>query len=428
MKTKISAITYALLVAMGTLVAAQPDPAADDGPALTLGQALAAAEANSPTLRAAAAEVDEAHGRLVGARTYPHNPRVEVEGADRSGPGGSTTDRGVGLSQRIEIAGQRGERTAAARAGLAAAEAAHERRRREVRAAVERAFAESVGAAELHEIERVDLDLTQNLLEFEERRLEAGAGTAIEVNLARAAAGRALHGLQQATAAWREARARLAEAAGLDPASPPRAAGSLPAGAEPLPPLGELTARALDERRDLDALRAAGERAERRAELERSLALPDLELGAFAAREEGDDVVGLRAGIALPLFDRNQGGIAESRAAVDRAAAELAAAELRVRREVAGAYAHHQAAAEALAALRGLVVSTLGENLELLRRAADAGELSTTDVLLLRRELIDSRREHVEAAGELWRARTELELAVGSDLPPAVPGGPEEEP
>jgi cobalt-zinc-cadmium efflux system outer membrane protein len=97
-----------------------------------------------------------------------------------------------------------------------------------------------------------------------------------------------------------------------------------------------------------------------------------------------------------------------------------------VRREVATAHARYRAATEALEALDGLVVETLEESLDLLRRALDAGELSGTDVLLLRRELVEGRRERIEAADELWLARIELELATGVDLsggPSAETGG-----
>lgn len=398
---------------------AQPPPREPAPLELTLEEALAAAEAGSPALAAAAAAVEEARGRLVAARTYPHNPALEAEGAERSGAVSSTTDRGIAVSQELEIAGQRGRRIAAAEAGLTAAEARHRRRRREVLVTIERAFAETVRARELRQIAGADLELTRNLLSFEERRLEAGAGTQIEVNLARAAAGRAVRRHQEATAAWREARSRLAEAVGLDPPAQPTAAGGLPRAAVPLPPLGELTRTALEGRSDLAALRRDAERAERRLRLERSLAIPNLELGAFAAREEGDDLTGLRAGIAIPLFDRNQGGIAEAEAAVGRAGAETAVAELAAAREVAAAYGRYLAAAEALRALEGLVVETLAESLDLLRRAVDAGELSATDVLLLRRELVEARREHVETAGELWLTLTDLELAAGNDLPEA---------
>lgn len=404
--------TFTLAIAASAAGAAPEPPPAE----LTLAAALARTEAASPELRAAAAAVEEARGRLVAAGTYPYNPLLSVEGADRDGVEGGTTDRGIALSQEIELAGQQEKRTAAARAELSAAELFYARRRREVLATVERAFAASVEAGELLAIARADRELTGRLVSLEERRLAGGAGTQIAVNLARAAAGRAIRRLQEATAAWVEARARLAEAVGLDPATLPRPVGGLATTPEPVPPVEVLTRQAAVRRSDLAALRREVELAERRIVLERSLAVPNLEVEAFGAREEGDDVLGLRAGIALPVFDRNRGGIAEAEAAVERVSAELVAAELAAGREVVAAYGHYQAAAEAVAALDELVVESLDESLTLLERAVEAGELATTDVLLLRRELVEGQRERIEAAGELWLARIDLELAAGGHL------------
>ena len=409
---------------------ANPAPAGDipgsgarDLPAassLTFEEARSAALSGSPELARQSARVAEARARLVAGRTYPHNPVAGIEAADRGGADGSSTDRALNLSQVVEIAGQRRRRTTVAEAALAAAEARFEHRRRQVLAAVDGAYAATVRSRELEAVANIDLRLTRDLLNFEERRLEAGAGTQIAVNLARAATGRAVRRHQRAAAAHREARARLAQVAGLDPARPPTVEGRLPGWAAPVPALDEMATTAIEARADLFAFRSDLEAAERDVGLQRSLAIPDLEIGAYVADEEGDDIVGVRAGIALPIFNRNQGGIAQARAAVDRAEAEVALEVLEVRRQVTVAHAHYQATAEALTALADLVVVNLEDSLDLLSKAVDAGELSATEVLLLRRELVEGRREHVEAAAELWLALVDLELAAATDLPDPV--------
>ena len=81
--------------------------AVEEEASVTLEQIQRAAMADNPVVRAAEAEVEEARGRLVAAHTYPYNPEIWLEGADRDGPDGSTTDRGVTLSQQIQIGGQR---------------------------------------------------------------------------------------------------------------------------------------------------------------------------------------------------------------------------------------------------------------------------------------------------------------------------------
>jgi len=416
-------ITFAFALAAPSVAAQEDRPPSERR--WTLDAALAAALERSPEIAAAAAAVEEARARLTTARTYPHNPEIELEGAERSGPDGSDTDRSLAISQEIETAGRRAKRTAVARSALEAAEARLNRRRLEVTSAVTRVFTEALLAGELRELAASEAELMREMVELEERRLEAGAGTQLALNVARAAAGLASRRLHESTADWLEARARLAEAIGIPAieAPQPEAAGAVPAPASDAS-LEPLIARALAGRWDLRALRDEVESARRQVALERALGRPNLRVAAFSGREEGADVVGAAVTVPIPLFDRNRGGVAEASAAVDRAAAELAAAELAVGREVAVVFAHYQAAAAAYRDLRDLVVGTLEESLDLLRRALEAGKIGTTEVLLLRRELFDARREALGALGEALVARTELELAVGSPdvLPVSTPG------
>lgn len=394
-------------------------PARDDTPARvadsawTLDEVLALARRESPRLREAAARLEAARAGVVEARTYPYNPEIALEGAERTGQAGTSTDRGVGLQQEIAIGGQRGKRVRAAEAELAAAESSFRRSEQELANRVELAFAQGLAEERRVEIDRSELALVENLLSFEKRRLEAGAGTRLDLNLARAAAGRVRRRLQEDLAARAAARAAIAEAAGADPAAPPAPVPSASGPVPGLPPLDDLVERALALRPDLAASRDAVEAARRHAELQRSLALPNLRAGVFSRREEGDNVTGAAIGIAIPLFDRNQGGIARAEAEVSRSSAALATAALAARRSVADAYSRYTAAAEAVAALDLLVVGTLEESLELLARALEAGKVSAGDVLVLRRELVEAQREHVQAELDLATARSDLWLAVG---------------
>lgn len=413
------------VAALQFLVAASASPAGtwaavtavEEGESVTLEQIKSAAMTNSPNIRVAEAEVGEARGRLVAARTYPYNPEIDLERGNRDSGSGSTTDRGVSLFQQIEIAGQRRKRVATTRTDVAAAERRLDRRRQEVSADVERAFALALGAQDLTQVAAADLALTRNLLDFERKRLEAGAASQLELNLARAAAGRAERRSQETKAGWVAARSLLAQVAGLDPARPPLPVGSLPAAPIEIADLDSLVATALARRADLDSLRQEEERARRQLVLERSLSVPDLRLGAFNSREEGNDITGIGVGLVIPVFNRNQGGIVQARSAVDRTGAEARTADLAVRQEVTEARTRLEAATAALGALSDLVVGTLEESLHLLQRSMEAGKVSGTDVLLLRRELVEGQREYVEAAVGAWVARVDLELATGGAVP-----------
>lgn len=402
------------------------EPVAGDPPArIGLEEALDLALRRSPELEAARARVEEARARRLTARTYPHNPQISVSAGDRSGADASTTDRGVELTQQIEIAGQRGKRIRAAEAALAAAEAVLRRAERALAHRVELAFARALAAERRVEIARSELSLLERLLAFEERRLSAGAGTQIDLNLARAAAGRVRQRLETTRAERATARSALAEAIGADPTKALAPRGPLPRWKGDLPPLDELVERALARRADLAARRSEVQRSRRRLELERRLAVPNLRAGVFERREEGDEITGAMVSIGIPLFDRNQGGIAQADAEIDRRKADLDTSELAVRRSVADAWSRYRAARRAVAALDTLVVGTLAESLELLERALAAGKVSAGDVLVLRRELVEAERQHVDAELDLASARSDLRLAVGDPsilpLPPVPP-------
>ena len=407
----ISCVALALALSIPALRAQAPPPD------LTLEQALQVAFERSPELVALRAEVEELRARRVTAQTYPYNPEVSARGARRSGPGASSTDGGLEVSQEIEIGGQRSRRVAVAEAVLAAAEARFQRDRRVLAGRVALAFADAVRARELLRIEETDATLARSLLEIEEKRLEAGKATQIELNLARAAAGRSVRRIELAKGAYQETRSGLAEVIGLPPAAPPEPVGDLAGAAADgggLPPLPELVQAALANREDLAAFRSQEEAARAEVALERSLARPNLIASAFQEREEGtDDITGAGLTIGIPLFNRNRGRIAEAGAAVERVVAEAALARFAVEREVASAYALYQASRAAARGLGEQVIGSLEENLGLLQRSLEAGKISRTEVFLLRREFVESQREYLDALSQALRARVQLDLAAG---------------
>ena len=407
---KNSAIALGLAFLLAAALPAQEVSA----PRLTLDDFIAAAFERSPELRARRAELEEARARRLTAQTYPFNPEVTVEGAGRSAPGGSSTDRGLEVSQEIEIAGQRARRVEVAEAALAAAEARFQRVQRVLAGDVSLAFAEAVRARELRRIEEADVGLARSLLQFEERRLEAGASTQIDLNLARAAAARGIRRVELARGAYLQARSALAQVAGLDPGAPPEPSGGLETSAPDSLVLGDLIRSAVEGREDLAAFRREEEAARAQVRLEQALARPNLIARAFQEREEGtDDIAGASLSVGIPLFNRNRGGIAEARAAADRTVAETAAARLVIEREVASAFAAYQAASAAAEALRGQVIGNLEENFRLLQRSFEEGKIGRTELFLFRREFVESQREYLDALAEARQGRIRLDLAAG---------------
>ncbi len=404
-----TAILGCLLVANLPAQADQAKPR--DTVRLTLTEALERAFSNSPVISARKADVQRAEARRLGSRTYPFNPELEFAAGDRKGLAESNTDRSIGISQEIEIGGQRGKRIAVATAALEAAQLGFERELRLLRARVELSFIGAVRARELLGIAQADADLARQLLRFSIRRLEAGAGTQVELNLARSTAGQAERTLRMSESAAETTRNRLAELAGE--ASVGEVVGDLPIPDDRMPQIDELLASAVGDRADLAALRKETESAQRAIQLSRSLGIPNLRLGAFYEEEEGtDNIKGFGITVPIPLFNRNRGGVAEAEAEVERLSAEGSAAELAVRREVADALATYRFAREAALSLHDLVVGTLEDNLELLRKALDAGKIGASEVLIFRREFVEGQRQFIEALFEAQAARIALDLAT----------------
>ena len=193
--------------------------AGEASPSLGLGDAVGLAFDKSPALRAREAALRQVQADLVRARTYPFNPELDLGAGDRQGPDVSSTDYEILLTQEIEIAAQRRKRISVGQSDLSAAESLLRREQRRLAFEVELAFAEALAWRELVEIAQIDADLTRGLFDFAKRRLDAGAGTQVALNLAQATAGRSEKALQQAIAAYKAAGHRLAEVVGLPPES-----------------------------------------------------------------------------------------------------------------------------------------------------------------------------------------------------------------
>lgn len=381
---------------------------------LSLEEAVATAFRHSPRLKAELARVAEAEARTVGAGIYPHNPELEVQGAARHHSGGTTGDFEVGISQEFELAGQRRKRGDVADLELAAARAGRDSAERLVAAEVHLAFVDALEVAEMIAVAEAEAELSRQLLELSQRRFDAGAGTQLEVNVASAELGRAEQVVGALAGEYGATRAALAEAVGLPASRLPTPRGSLQTDAEALPDLEALLTAAEANRADLVALDGIERAARARVALARAEGRPNLRAGIFVGREANTDtIIGAGLAIPLPFFQRNQGAVAEAQASVTRAGAERDAARLSVTREVVSAYELYRAGTASLTTLRERVLGTTEENLELLRKAFEAGKTSWTDVLVMRRSLFDARRALVEASAQTRRARVRVDIAAG---------------
>lgn len=404
-----------LLVSARLLAAAPPATAQEPSSvSLTLAAALNVAANNSPLIRAADLRIREASGNLTQAAVLlADNPELAASRGRRTALDGSATldpEFEVGVEQRLEIAGQRGRRMEAARAGVAAATSEANDVRRVVSLAVAVAFHEILAADERIGLTRSNEGLTADLLDLARRRLSSGIGTPLEVNAAvvrqAEARRRTLDALSQRDGAVVRLQALLGVEGPL-----PALVGSLPSDVGPLE-ADSLILLAQRGRPDLVGAARRAEEAAARSRVAGAEAWPDVALAASVAREEGDEVFRVGVRIPLALFDRGQGTRAAARAEAERADAEMEAVRLDVTADARAAGLAYERATAALRLYDDDVIQALQESADMVQLAAEAGEVSILDVLVVQRELLDGLSGQLEARLELARARAKVLAAV----------------
>lgn len=409
-----------LAAALALAACAMAAPAAE--PALTLERAWQLAEEANPELRAAQAALAAAEGQLADARGLLwNNPQLAAERdrrrvAQPSASADIQREWRAELSQTLEIAGQHGHRRAAAEQELSAVKENFEETRRQVRAEVERRFVRVLALQTRTATESELVGLIRDAAGAARKRFEAGEDTKLDANLADVELGRAESQLEAAREQSIQARAELAAALQLPAESLPEAQGALGAAAAPPYSLDELQAAAAARPR-LRALEHQEQAARSRLGLERAAAYPDVTVGLFAGREGPGEarerITGLSVSLPLPLFRRNAAGIGKATTELDQTRIERQAVLRDTRATVFALWQRLESLRARVQRLEQLVLQRLQENQRLSAAAYRAGEIDLTRFLLATRQVLDTRREVLEATTELALTRVELEQAAG---------------
>ncbi len=369
-------------------------------------------------LRARRLEIGEAEALLVGAGLLP-NPEVGV--AWRGGIGGADGHSvDADLLMDLLQPWQREAREAVAAAHIETVRAAivsdewrlvRETRLRllAVRAAVQIAdmLDEAVG-------------IRSRMLDLAQRSRDAGEGTDLDVSAAELELAEMQRdqrfALAEAAAARRDLNAQL----GL-PSEYELHLTDADARVEVAvfsdPTNTELEQRVLAGRHELRALEAAYEEAEQQLRLAVLGQYPSLKLGlGFERESEGDSFLGPAAGLEIPIFDRNQGEIAERLVARDRARANYVATLHQLRAEAYESRAHLRTARAEIEAQQRDVLPRVRRNQDLIERAFRAGELRVLDWVAAQQRALRARRTFLETLLRYQRGVIEVEAATGMPL------------
>lgn len=409
-------------VDLGTLRIEYASAGADAARVFDVGDGLdefelaAVALALNPALRAKRAEIGEVDALLVAAGVLP-NP--DLSAFVRGGIGGATgTGFGADLLFNLLRPGERDAKrgVAGARADVVRAEIVTAELR--LVSDVRLARLGVLAAEQSRRLLEQELALRDETVSLTRRQREAGEGTALALALAELDRTGIERQLRDAAGAVERERHALNAALGVPPQSVLNLAGNsadLALTLVPEPTDADLDARLLEGRGELGVRTAVYREAEEELRLAVARQYPHLALGPSFERDvEGSDGLGAALSLELPMFDRNEGEIAQKTAERERRRAEYAAALHEARAQAYEARAQLHRARADVEQQQAEVLPLVQRTETLFAEALRARELSILEWTTVRARAIQARRDLLDASMRYAAAAVALDSATGA--------------
>lgn len=387
------------------------------GDVLTLSDAVSRAVKNSPALAPYDADLRLADAKLITALSRP-NPELEVEAEDILGSGEyrefDSAVYNIGISQLIEIGGKRKQRAEIARAGQEAEAHRYEAARREIIAETASRYVETLAAQAVEDNAANDLSIAGEIVHKLELLREGGRGSEIDIGQAELGKNEATLLLEAARRESSIARTRLAATWAATEPDFSRVNGSLQSPGSPHLSLDELKQKVCDH----PALLLAGSQtavSEEELALQEKLKKPDLTLGLGYRRDSSvdDNAVVLGFSLPLPLFNKNEGGIAEATATIEKSQAIERQTRSTLELAVAEAHARLQSARKEYDLITGKMLPAAQKQHRTLADGIELGRVNYLDLLEARRALNTVRKQQIDALTRYHSARVQIESLCG---------------
>lgn len=397
-------------VAVCAVVCLHAGVAAAQSTVMTLAEVLARAREQAPQIVSARLALEETRARLIGASVrLPSNPELDAWVGNRNGPTDRFTDFQLGLAQGFEPGARRSARIDGANAAIAASAAHIDEVTRTVLRLAASAYYRAVHANERIRLLNATYELAEKVYSAANRRFKAGDIAVLDVNIARASLARVKAEREGAEASKALALGELRQLLRLE--SDVGVDGTLsPAGGADL----NDSLQAAAERPELRVLEAGIQEAEAELHLGQSLSKPGYGVGVRYSHEEGDQIILGGMSVTLPMFSKGQEQRALGSARAARLRAELDAARSRVQIEVRTAFDAYDRRLAAVRTLEADAIPGLDENEQLTTRSFEVGQLGLPDLLLIRREILDTRSQYLDALLEAALARIDLDASAAT--------------
>jgi outer membrane protein, heavy metal efflux system len=374
----------------------------------------------NPTLQIARARVSETDAAVITARARP-NPSINADLGGETAPE-SPWLAGVGFSLPIETAGKRKYRTREAQHLADVARWNLAGTAWTVRAQVRSALIEYLAAQrDLELLQTVNQDRAEQV-KLLNQRLAVGMIPRPEVDAARILQTQTLLAAQAAQGRVSQAETALAAAIGVPTAALRQVKISWPQ-FDQLPNASSLSAAQIQKdavlnRIDIRQALAQYAAADSALRLEIARQYPDIDLSPSYAYEEGTHLFSVGLSLVLPIFNRNQGPIAEAKARREGMAARFLAVQ------TAGIAASEQAIAKYTSALNELTEArALLQQLRAQERETEkAFESGQSDRVTLNGAQLQTAVTAIAQFDALYRAQQALGDLENAVQQPLLPG------
>jgi len=366
--------------------------------------------------------IEYTKGQEVTARLFP-NPLLSVGTLSSYTQGRTLSNSGqlfTQVSQLFELAGKRGYRIESAGFGAQSAEAAFEDAVRQLGFTVKDTYYRTQLAQRRLVLAEENRERFSRILDINTIRFKKGY--IAEVDLIRIRLqmvdfqSQVIQSLQEAESAKGELRQLLR----LSPKTVLELTTEL--GFRRIDPdIEKLRVAALAVRPDIRAKRYTFSQRESDLKLAKAYRIPDVTIGAGYAVQgpKGPDNPGqiaLNAGIPLPLFNRNQGGILQAEVSLQSAEADLDKTVNRVENEVEVAYRNLLQSRRLVEAYFGEVLEDARSTFSIVERAYERGGATILDLLDAARTSRTIQQNYIEALFDYQHHLFQLESAVGQEI------------
>lgn len=383
---------------------------------LSLDGIAARVRSHNPVLKAARLVVEEARGRQLGSGRLP-NPTLETsfQNESRVSPRALLfgLDQSFPITNRLKLEKQlSGELVTAAEFEVRDVE------RRLIAEAREQAV-RIVAIDQQRILRQQQRELAQKLSDFVKDRASKGELSSLDAAQAQVDAQRLVLEIKKLETQRTSLLGALKPMLGIAPQESLILRGELPALATP-------SAASWRRRADFQLAQTKIIAAETAADLAKSKRLQDVSAGFFSAQEMQDQsngqrertgFVGFRVSIPLPFWNRNEGEIAEMKAAAERERLSAEALGQQIAGEADTARREMQANADLVRETRDELLPLVLEQAEKLESAYEAGQSDLLSLLRARDQRLQLEAAVIDALRDFHLARIRYEAATGHPQP-----------